>query len=171
MVRRGMAVLLAAGLLAATCAVLTQSVGALPAGATSTSHHAVQLTANSKKKPKKHHKKPAPVSRAGSGSASITLTGPVMGQLTHVTCPDPSTADITGTINGTNYELQLTAPTSGARYALLFPGSSVVNGWYAPKLSSSDTINAAGGAMNDYLPPNPNGSASGTVHATGRWSC
>lgn len=113
-----------------------------------------------------------PVTSGRGGSASITITGIMQGKLTHVICPDEVTANITGTINGKKYELDVTAPTSG-RYALLYSDSNVVNGWYAPSLNPADTLNAAGGSINDDLTPNPNGngSISGTVHASGDWTC
>jgi len=108
----------------------------------------------------------------GSGSGSVTLTGVVQGTLTHVSCP-PQTANITGTINGTDYELVVGTSPGGADYALLSAQGTngVTNKWTAEPLRSGDTFNAAGGSIDDDLPPYPPGSGSGTVHASGHWSC
>ncbi len=111
-----------------------------------------------------------PASPKASGSASITLTGALKGKLTHVNCQDPETAFITGTIKATTYELQVSAAKYNVHYVMLWPGSTPTDGWYAV-MSSADSINAAGGSVRDTLPPNPNGSASGTVRASGHWSC
>lgn len=71
---------------------------------------------------------------------------------------------------GDDLRFQVSAAKYNVHYVMLWPGSTPTDGWYAV-MSSADSINAAGGSVRDTLPPNPNGSASGTVRASGHWSC
>jgi hypothetical protein len=110
------------------------------------------------------------VDLTADGAVSVSLSGAVKGKLTHVYCQDPVTAFISGRIKRRKYELQVTAPKYSLHYVMLWSGSTPTDGWYA-RMNSKDKINASGGSVNDNLPPNPTGSASGTVRVIGHWRC